>query len=86
MRMKSPLVKPAEGGGGSSFVGLGEREVPGSLVTAEVGLPRKRRTPFIVPMGLEATVGQAIRVFFVVRAAAGQWNRKSSQRTGEKKT
>ena len=53
LRIKSPLVvKPAEGGGGRSLVGLGEREVPArSLVIAEVGLPKKRRTPFILRMG-----------------------------------
>ena len=60
-------MKPAEGGGGSSLVGLGEREVPGrSLMTVdEAFVPRKRRTPFILPTGLEATVGQKFqfRVF-----------------------
>ena len=51
LRMKRPLVvKPVEGVGGRSLVGLGEREVAaGSLVITEVGLPRNRRTPFIVP-------------------------------------
>ena len=59
LRIRSPFVKPAEGGGGSSLVGLGEREVPGrSLMTVdEAFVPRKRRTPFILPTGLEATVG-----------------------------
>ena len=53
-RIKRPLVvKPAEGVGGKSLVGLGEREVPGRslvmTVVGTVGLPRKRRTPFILP-------------------------------------
>jgi hypothetical protein len=57
LRIKSPLVV-CGGGGGSSFVGLDEREemlVRSLLVGGvEVGvdvvvvLPRKRRTPFIV--------------------------------------
>jgi hypothetical protein len=43
-------VKPVECGGGRSFVGLGEREVPmRSLVVTEVILPRKKGTAFIVP-------------------------------------
>lgn len=54
LRMKSPFVV-CGGGGGSSFVGLGEREemlvrsllMGGVYVGVEV-LPRKRRTPFIV--------------------------------------
>ncbi len=54
LRMKRPLVlKPAVGSGGRSFAGLGEREsFARSLVLlpmiAAVGLPRKRRTPFIL--------------------------------------
>jgi hypothetical protein len=49
--MKRPrVVKPVEGGGGRSLVGLDEREVPTwPLVITEVGLLRKRRTPFILP-------------------------------------
>lgn len=54
LRTKSPFVV-CGGGGGSSFVGLGEREemlvrsllTGGVYVGVEV-LPRKRRTPFIV--------------------------------------
>ena len=55
LRMKSPCVLCGGGGGGSSFVGLGEREemLVRSLLTGGVYggmevLPRKRRTPFIV--------------------------------------
>jgi hypothetical protein len=31
---ETPGVKPVEGGGGRSLVGLGEREVPGGIATA----------------------------------------------------
>jgi hypothetical protein len=58
LRIKSPLVV-CDGGGGSSFVGLDEREemlvrsllvgdVEVGVDVAVVVLPRKRRTPFIV--------------------------------------
>ena len=60
MRIKSPFVLVCGGGGGSSFVGLDERDemlvrsllVGGVDVGVDVVLPRKRRTPFIVKGGV----------------------------------
>lgn len=94
MRIKRALVTGGEGG--SSFVGLDEREdvltLTGVGVGVDVTLPRRRRTPFIlegmrddvyVLAELIAGHGGCVRV--MARCAVGKEARKISKSEGKGK-